>query len=140
MRYETSCGFVVYRHVQAERQYLLIRSTGGEYGFPKGHTEPGETERETAVRELKEETGLEVRFVEGFRREEEYLLPNKVNTVKRVVFFLGEYREGRIVCQETEVSDAIFVPRETALELLSFETTRKILKEADAYLDTVCAE
>lgn len=138
MRYETSCGFVVYRNVQGQRQYLLIRSTNGEYGFPKGHMEAGETELQTAVRELKEETNLEVRFVEGFRREEEYLLPNKADTVKRVVYFLGEFRAGSIRCQETEVSEALFVPMETALALLSFETARKVLRDADGYMNTCC--
>lgn len=134
MIYEKSCGFVVYREIHGIREYLVICASNGEYGFPKGHVECNETEYETAIRELKEETNLEVQIIEGFRKQIEYNFPNKVNVVKRSVYFLGKCLESNIVCQETEVSEAIFVSVEKALELLSFEETKRVLKEADAYI------
>ena len=134
MIYEKSCGFVVYKEVQGENYYLIIRNISGEYGFPKGHVENNETEHETAIRELKEETNVEVEIIDGFRHQIEYKFPNKMNVMKRSVYFLGKCLEDDIVCREGEVSEAMFVSFEIAIELLSFEDTKKILKEADAYI------
>lgn len=137
MVYELSCGFVAYQECQGERLFLIIRSRNGEYGFPKGHMENNETEYETAIRELKEETNLEVHIMEGFRRQVAYRLPKKANTMKRSVYFLGKCTGDKIVCQESEISQAMFVPMESALALLSFENTKMVLKEADAYLNSI---
>ena len=137
MHYEKSCGFVAYKEKDDVRLYLIIRASNGEYGFPKGHVELNETEYETATRELKEETNVEVQIINGFRRQIEYKFPNKVDVMKQSVYFLGRCTEIDVVCQETEVSEVLFVPIEVALELLSFEDTRNILREADMYLDTL---
>lgn len=58
MRYEKSCGAVIYVEAEGARKYVIIRSPEGYYGFPKGHMEPGETEEQTALREIFEEVGL----------------------------------------------------------------------------------
>jgi len=137
MLYEKSCGFVVYMENQDVRSYLVIRSSNGEYGFPKGHVEYNETEYETAIRELKEETNLEVQIIDGFRRQIEYKLPNKADVMKQSVYFLGKCTEENIVCQETEVSEAMFVSLEKALALLSFKNTKEILLDANAYIDSL---
>ena len=134
MIYEKSCGFVVYKEIQGENCYLIIRNINGEYGYPKGHVENNETEHETAIRELKEETNVEVEIIDGFRHQIEYKFPNKMNVMKRSVYFLGKCLEDDIVCREGEVSEAMFVSFERAIELLPFEDTKKILKEADAYV------
>ena len=136
MTYIKSCGFVVYKELRDTRLYLVILNSSGEYGFPKGHMEGNETEHETAIRELKEETNLEVQIIEGFRYQIEYEFPNKVDVMKQSVYFLGKYTKNDIVRQESENSEAVFVPIKKALELLSFEDTRKILKEADEYIDS----
>ena len=136
MTYIKSCGFVVYKEIHDTRLYLVILNSSGEYGFPKGHMEGNETEHETAIRELKEEINLEVQIIDGFRYQIEYEFPNKVDVMKQSVYFLGKYTKNDIVRQETEISEAVFVPIEKALELLSFEDTRKILKEADEYIDS----
>lgn len=140
MKYEKSCGFVAYTNVPDGRRYLIIRSLDGEYGFPKGHVEGSETEHETAVRELKEETNAEVTIIPGFRRQIEYAFPNKPGVMKRTVYFIGEYAAGEIVCREGEVSEAAFHSFEKAYELLSFEDTRNILKEADAFLRSTATQ
>ena len=137
MIYEKSCGFVAYREKDDIRLYLIIRASNGEYGFPKGHMELNESERETAIRELKEETNVEAQVIDGFRRQIEYKFPNKTNVMKQSVYFLGKCTAVDVVCQESEVSEVLFVPIEAALELLSFEDTKNILKEADIYLDTL---
>lgn len=137
MLFEKSCGFVVYRDTDQGREYLIIQVSHGEYGFPKGHVEAGETELETAIRELKEETALEVQVVEGFRREIAYRLKANMNITKQAVYFLGKAKDGPIVCQESELLGAQFLPLEQALAQLSFVSIIEILKEADAYLDNL---
>ena len=134
MIYKKSCGFVVYKKVQGVYCYLIIRANNGEYGFPKGHMEHAENEIETAVRELREETNLEVRVIPGFRRQLEYLFPNKPDVMKIAVYFIGECVGEDLVCQEAEVAEAMFVPFERAMELLSFEETKQVLREADAFI------
>ena len=134
MKYEKSCGVVVYKNVQGIIYYLIIRASNGEYGFPKGHMENSETEYETAIRELKEETNIEVQIIDGFRRQIEYKLLNKKDIIKQSVYFLGKCIIDDIVCQGTEVSEAMFVPIEKAIELLTFEDTKTILKEANTFI------
>jgi 8-oxo-dGTP pyrophosphatase MutT (NUDIX family) len=134
MTYVKSCGFIAYRQIEGENLYLIIKSLNGDFGFPKGHTEYGESEIETAIRELKEETGIEVKVTEGFRRQIEYELQSIPNTVKQSVYFLGECTSDRIICQESEVLEARFIPYKNALALLTFKETKDILKEAEIFI------
>ena len=69
---EKSCGAVVYYEAAGERLYLLEEMRAGHYSMPKGHVEPGESEAETAEREIGEETGLAVTADTGFRACESY--------------------------------------------------------------------
>ena len=134
MNYVKSCGFIVYKRVNKKKFYLVIRSLNGDFGFPKGHTEPGESEIETAIRELKEETGIEVKIIEGFRRQIEYELRNIPNTIKQSVYFLGECTSDKIICQESEVSEARFISYEDAIKILTFEETKSILIDAEKFI------
>ena len=55
MKLEKSCGAVVYTLKNGKPQYVIVQSLEGFYGFPKGHIENNETEKETAIREIYEE-------------------------------------------------------------------------------------
>ena len=135
MRYIKSCGFVVYASIDGEDRYLIIKSHNGDVGFPKGHTEHGESEIETAVREVAEEVNLELDVIPGFRREIEYRLPGIDGAVKRAVYFLGRCKDiCMLKCQESEVGDACFMPYADAIEALTFDETRQILCDAENYI------
>ena len=134
MRYIRSCGFVAYKRIENVNHYLIIKSLNGDIGFPKGHMEPGESELETAIRELKEETGVDVKVIQGFRRQIEYELRRIPDTIKQSVYFLGECTSDKIICQEEEVAEAGFIPYEDALKILTFEETKSILKDAEAII------
>ena len=134
MEFEKSCGAIVFTEENGQRKYVVIRSVGGDYGFPKGHMEPGESERETALREIWEETGLACTLVDGFRAQDAYPLPNKPGVRKQVVYFLAEYSGQEIRLQPEEISGAYLVPFSRALELLPFPEMKRILKEAHGYL------
>lgn len=73
MKYENSCGAVVFTRHKGEIQYVIIQSLEGYYGFPKGHMEGIEEEKETALREIYEETGLRVHILDGFKTSDEHL-------------------------------------------------------------------
>ena len=137
MNYEKSCGAVVFTVVGKEIKYLIIKSKTGVYGFPKGHVEGDETEVQTALREVFEEVGLRVRLIDGFRSEEEYSLPQKKHTVKRVVYFLGEYGGESFTYQKEELAGAESVNYETAMRLLQFDNSKRILTEANDFLQQV---
>ena len=134
MQTEKSCGGVVFTREGGELRYLIIRHLGGHCGFPKGHMEPGETERETALREIREEVGLSVSLVDGFRAEDCYPLPGKPGTQKQVVYFLAEFAQQRPCVQPEEVSASYLVPYEEALALLPFPEAKRILTSANQYI------
>lgn len=134
MKYIKSCGFIVFKRIDHKNCYLIMQSTNGDFGFPKGHMEQGETEIETAIRELKEETNVEVEVINGFRRLIQYSLPNRPDAIKQSVYFLGKCIDDSVICQEGEVVKAEFLPYEKALDLLSFEDTKKILSEAETFI------
>ena len=136
MKYVKSCGFVVYKRNENKNLYLIIKGLNGDVGFPKGHMEADESELETAVRELKEETGVDVDVIQGFRHMIEYKLNNAGNTLKQAVYFLGKAKSDSIICQESEIAEANFVPYENAMEMLTFAETKKILANAESFLDT----
>ena len=87
MKKEKSCGAIVYRKQEGVIQFLLIHQTLGHWTFPKGHVEDGETEQQTAYREILEETGIEVSFEDGFRVITH--IPQKTDTLKDVIFFFS---------------------------------------------------
>lgn len=134
MNYEYSAGAVVYTEIDGERHYVIIRSREGIGGFPKGHLEKGETERQAALREVREETGLEVRLLHGFRAVDEYPLPYRKDTRKRVTYFLADYRDQTPVPQESELTDIRLLPFPKAIKALPFPASRRILREADTFL------
>lgn len=142
IRHEKSCGAVVICTDGGERRFVLTCSRKGVWGFPKGHMEKGETEHMTALREIREETGLDVAFIEGFRRMDRYMIFRKDAAVidKRVVYFVAHYSEQEPVPQETEVSKIELFDYEGAMKRLSFDSARRILASAQRFLKRQAAE
>ena len=124
----------MFKRVDGEIRYVIIRSRGGRHGFPKGHVERDETEHETALREIREEVGLRVDILDGFRTEVERPLPKKPGVIKTIVYFLATYKGQEIRPQPTELSGAELLTYEEAMAVLEFETAKRVLNEANAYL------
>lgn len=110
-----SCGIIPYRKTSGGLRYLLILQTNGFWSLPKGHMEPFETETDTALRELKEETGLSARLIPGFREMVCYSMSGK--RTKQVVLFPGE-SVGEIRLQQSEAVKYRWVSAQEAKELL----------------------
>lgn len=134
MRREKSCGAVIFRKTDGNVQVLLIRHVnGGHWSFPKGHVEKDETEEETALREIREETGLEAALDTGFRSVTTYSPGEDV--VKDVVYFSAFYRNGELVTQKEEVLDARWLSPEEAERKITYETDVRVLRSAYAYIE-----
>ncbi len=133
-KYEISCGAVVFTRRKDEIFYLIIQSREGIYGFPKGHMEGNETEIETALREIYEETGLQVEIDPAFRIEDAYPLPRKPGVTKRVVYFAATYHDQTIRIQKEELRSASLMRYEDAMAVFQFEGSRRILQAADQFL------
>lgn len=122
MKYEKSCGAVVFDG----NKVLIIQQVKGHWGFPKGHVEDGETEVQTAVREIKEETNLTVEIDESKRFVEHYSPEEGIE--KDVVFFIAKKIGGEIKVQEEEVKDTEWLTPREAMERLTYESSKNILR------------
>lgn len=129
MKQEKSCGAVVFRKEGDRTHVLLLKHKyGGHWGFPKGHVERNENEDETALREVKEETGLTIDLIDGFHETVEYR--PKPNIQKKVVYFLGQAHTDRVVKQEAEISEIRWLPIDDAVKWIAFENHRQLLYKA----------
>ncbi len=124
MKREKSCGGVVYKMENGVPHFVLIKHRkGGHWAFPKGHMEQGESERETARREIREETGVTGKFIKGFRRSVSYIIRGTIH--KEVVYFLYEISpDSVIVKQEEEIGEAEFVPESEVMAKLTYENDK----------------
>ena len=133
--YEYSAGAVVFTRNEKEVLYAIIRSKTGTYGFAKGHIEGSESEEEAALREVREETGLSIKLIDGFVRRDEYPLPTKKPTRKKVVYFLGEFCDQTPTPQPEEISSVHTLSYAEAYKRLQFENLRSILRAANSFIE-----
>lgn len=115
-------------------QYVIIKSTEGYYGFPKGHIESGESEEETALREIREETGLNVNIIGGFRIVDKHSLPNKPDVIKKVIYFSAEFDNQIIKYQKEELLGAYLMTYNEAMNAFQFDSSKRILEKADIFI------
>ena len=134
MKYEKSCGVIVFTRVENTIKYVIIKSVNGFYGFPKGHVENNETEIDTALREVFEEVGLKPTLVDGFKETVEYYIPS-INVQKKVVYYLGEYKNQDIVYQKEELLNAELYDYNDAIKLFSHQNNIDLLQKASEYIE-----
>jgi tRNA nucleotidyltransferase (CCA-adding enzyme) len=127
-----SSGAIVYKIENNEIKYLMIMLIRGNWGFPKGHFEGMETEKETAVREIFEETGLTVDFHENFRETIQYFPAPFI--FKTVIYFLAEAVTDKVKIQADEVAEYKWATYEEAAKLITYRLQKKILKKANDLL------
>ena len=129
MKKEKSCGAIVFYLEGDKEQILLIKhANSGHWSFPKGHVEAGETELETAVREIKEETGVDALVDTRFRQVVTY--SPKKDVIKDVVYFFATTKDYETSNQEEEVSACRWVDIDKALESVSYKNDKSLVKKA----------
>ena len=132
MKKEKSCGIALFNN----DKILLVHQNGGNWSLPKGHVEDNETEFETAIRETKEETNVDARIIDGFRKVITY--SPKENVIKDVVFFVGKPTSNEIVKQDTEIQEVRYVTLNEALELVNnYPDLKEVIKEAFDYYNKI---
>ena len=119
---EKSCGCIIIN----DGKVLLIKSTRGHWDFPKGHIEKNETEKETALREVKEETNLDVAITSEKKYINHYITDTEVD--KTVVYFIAKKIGGEEKPQEGETIEVKLFEFKEALKTLTFDNTKEILK------------
>ena len=113
--YHRSCGSILYRREKDRIRYLLLFQRGSHtWSFPKGHMEPGESEEVAALREVKEEVGLSVRLIPGFREEATYPVGSGQKTV---VLYLSKAPQ-RPIQRSSEVIASRWATSSEAAKLL----------------------
>ena len=130
---EKSCGAIVYKNENNELKFLLVHQSNGHYSFPKGHVEENETETETALREIKEETNLDVEIDSNFRHQITYLVESK-NIMKDAVYFVAIPKTNDLIPQEGEILNCEWYNYEEVLEKLEFDNIKEVFENAYKYI------
>lgn len=131
LKKEKSCGTITFKEINNKRYYLLVHHNKGHWGFPKGHIESNEKEEETAIRETKEETNIDVIIIPGFREKITY--SPKENVIKDVVFFLANPKTDILSNQEEEVSEVKWIEEAEVMNLITYQGEKEIFNKVLSY-------
>lgn len=131
MKQEKSCGCIV---INDNNEVLLVYHNAGHWDFPKGHVERGETEIQTAKREVKEETNIDVEINEKFRYTTKY--SPKEDVMKEVIYFLAKDISDNKEAQLEEVSEVKWFEFNKAIEMITYDNSKEILKKLKDDLKT----
>ena len=129
MKKEKSCGTIIIEN----NKVLLIQQTDNAWGFPKGHVENNEKEQETAIRETKEETNLDVEIISNKKYITNYKINNEID--KEVIFFLAKKTSDKIKKQDEEIKNIKWVDLTKAFDIITYENTKNLYKEVLKYIN-----
>ena len=130
-----SSGGVVFRPAGAGHEVALIRvarADGDAWALPKGWVEKGEDLEQTAVREVREETGLDAKVLRklGEVTYEFYSKADRSRISKTVHLFLMEYVGGTTSAHDDEVEEVRWFPLEDALRTMTYKNEHEMLEKA----------
>lgn len=123
LKKEKSCGCII---IENDKVLLIYEKNAKYWGFPKGHMENNENEIETAMREVKEEVGLEVEIHKEKRYVLNYVIDNEID--KTTVLYLATPRNKELVMQESEIEKVRWCNFSEALDILTYNNLKEILK------------
>jgi 8-oxo-dGTP pyrophosphatase MutT (NUDIX family) len=127
----TSAGGVVHRTVDGRLEIALVhRIRPPLWALPKGTPSAGETVEETALRETREETGLDVRLEGTLQSITYFFVRGRTRFHKTVHFFLMRAVGGDVSLHDHEFDEVRWVPIGEALELMTHATERSVVEEA----------
>ncbi len=139
MIFEKSCGAVVFRdEITADggkqRFILMIKqSSSTGFSFPKGHVELGESEKETACREVYEETSVGIDITDSFRQPVYY--SPRPGAKKEVVYFVAEAKTSQTRPQEGEISEVRWIAADKVDGMLAHSNDKRVYAMATEYMN-----
>ena len=142
MKIELSAGVIVYYTEMVNdlpvRMYLLLYYRHGYWDLPKGKLEGQETNLQAAIRELKEETGLEATIHPGFEQSLAYMFKDKSGQLvdKTVTFFVGKASTKNVTISHEHLSYK-WVPYKDAVKQLTYANASQILSMAEHFVETL---
>ncbi len=132
----TSAGAILFRDTRDKREYLLLKSRPGDWEFPKGGVEGNEELQQTAIREVKEEAGIDdFRLIDGFRQDYDYVFQASGDTIHKTVhlFIAKSYETSAELSREH--SDHQWRDYEQAINTITQDGPRDVLRDAHTYLN-----
>ena len=134
MKIERSAGAIVFIK-EKEPIYLLLHYEAKHWDFPKGNIEAGESETDTAKREIGEETGIkDVEIVKGFKEKIQYYFKFKGELInKTVVFYLGKTKTKEVTLSFEHIGFK-WLAYDQAIEQLTYKNAKEILENANKFL------
>ncbi len=135
MPVEKSAGAVVFRRENDKIKYLIIQYEAGHWEFPRGMIEKGEKLKETAKREIKEETGLEdIEFIDGFLEWIKFFFKRDNGTVMKIATFLLAETKTKEIKLSHEHQNYVWLPYKEVLKKLTYKNSKDILKKANDFI------
>ncbi len=138
---DKSFGIILYKIEKNITKYLFLKRSGGWLDFPKGHMEDKETEIQAALRETREETGVELNINDldkKYRYNLDYVfIFNGMKIFKRVKMFLARINSETEIKVSWEHTGYVWLDYESAYDKLKFQNQKDMLKNVNIYLKTI---
>jgi len=137
IRRDYSTGIIIYFKFPKKIKYLLLKHRQGHWAFCKGHKDTGETKMETALRELREETGItKIRFLrKSVLIRENYRIKNKEIIRKSVDFFIAEALRKKVKIDKSEILNYKWCSYKMSLRQITFSEAISTLKKANKIIE-----
>lgn len=123
---EKSCGAIIYNE---DKKVLVVKHNAGHWDFPKGHIEENETEIQTAIREVKEETNIDISIPDENIKYEIHYNP-KPDVDKTVIFFLAKNITDDVLKQDSEIANIGWYSYKEAMDILTYDIAKELLKKS----------
>jgi 8-oxo-dGTP pyrophosphatase MutT (NUDIX family) len=137
---QVSAGGVAFRRVKNQIQVAIVSVKPSlRWQLPKGIVDPGETREVTAVREVREEAGIEtelmdlIETVQYWYQRVQY--GKRIRYHKYVHFYLLRYRGGDLADHDREIAESRWVSVDDALEMLAFKSERDVMVKARSMIE-----
>ena len=129
--FERSAGILLYRELAMKKFFLLLHYPSGHWDFVKGRIEKNEDEKQAAIRETREETGItDVEFIDGFEEKIHYTYQFFGKIVqKEVVFFLGKTKTEEIKLSDEHI-DHIWLEFDDAFSKTTYQNAKSLLQKS----------
>ncbi len=119
MKKDKSYGAIV---INDNNEVLLVKHNKGHWGLPKGHKEGKETDKEAAIREVKEETNVDINIVSDLSFTENYIIDNKID--KDVIYFVAKPISSNLINQEIEISEVKYIPYGKVIDIIDYDDSK----------------